>query len=141
MGFRAVSSVEARFVSARSDSKTGRLSLCSTVGSSVRRRRRGRIADVRGRGFEPPKTWDGFVEMRIRARPWAVVLRAVLASDGKTEYACRRSLTPPCCASGPLSLVFLERENTIDTTRDRDAVDPCWLWVTRIGMNPASKTA
>ena len=68
IGLRAESSVDARFVSARRDSKTGRRSRCSTVGSSVRRRSSGRMAEVSGRGVEPPKTCDGFVLMSIRAR-------------------------------------------------------------------------
>ena len=82
IGFRAESSVEARFVSDNRDSKTGSKSRCSVVASSERSRSSGRIAEVKGRGVEPPNTCDGFVLIRIRASAWAVVRLAVLLSCG-----------------------------------------------------------
>ena len=70
-----------------------------------------------------------------------MVRRAVVLSDGKVENACSRSLTAPCWDICPRILVFLDREKTMDTTRVKEAVEPCWLCVTRIGIMPASKTA
>lgn len=86
MGVRASSEgVEARLVRARRDSKVGRREEDWDVGSSVRRVRSGRIADVRDWGFVPPNICEGLVEMRISARAWAVARRDVVLSSGKTE--------------------------------------------------------
>lgn len=41
------------------------------------------MADVSDKGFEPPKTCAGFVEMSIRASAWAVVRCAAGCSAGK----------------------------------------------------------
>lgn len=55
------SSVDARFVRARSASKVGRRSRVSASGSWTKRLVRGRRAEVAGRVDE--KTWAGFTEM------------------------------------------------------------------------------
>lgn len=79
MVFRALSSVLAIFVNARSASNVGSRFRCSALGSSARSFIRARMAEVTGRVEE--KTWEGFTEMRMRERVCAAVL-AARSSEG-----------------------------------------------------------
>lgn len=134
------SGIEARFVRARRDSKTGRRFVCSVVVSGVSREVRGRIGVVAGRAAE--KRWVGFTEIRMRARAWAAVGGDgdCWSMDGVVERNWRRSFTAPCWASRPRCFCSLAREWMMLTLMVRIvAVWPFEL-LRRTGTSPASST-
>ena len=61
---------EARFVRARRDSKAWSCHVEGEDSVGVSRERRGRMVEWEGKVLE--KMWEGFVEMRMRERAWAV---------------------------------------------------------------------
>jgi hypothetical protein len=80
---------------------------------------KGRIAALSGVGRVPPKTRDGFVLMRMRARAWAAVLRVWDSVGGRAVHAAMRSLTAPCWASCPRIFAVMDREDIIVMMRAR----------------------
>lgn len=106
---------DARFVSARSDSKAW--SCQAELSEGVKRERRGRMADEAGR--LDVKMWCGSVEMRIRERACAAVDCAEVAAEGDEKVRVfvgtgedavlemwsqivMSSFTAPCWARAPL---------------------------------------